>query len=71
MALTLRQRRALLDARQSLSQASSLLSHQETTQLELVALELRTALDHLGSISGEIVTEDVLGRIFSRFCIGK
>lgn len=39
--------------------------------LELVAFELHRAVDSLGEITGEIVTEDILGRIFSRFCIGK
>ena len=38
---------------------------------ELAAIELRTALAELGAISGQIVTEDILARIFSRFCIGK
>ncbi|HLG93734.1 MAG TPA: hypothetical protein VI546_02765, partial [candidate division Zixibacteria bacterium] len=39
--------------------------------LELIAFELRRAVDALGEITGEIVTEDILGRIFSKFCIGK
>jgi tRNA modification GTPase len=38
---------------------------------ELVSLDLRTALHELGAITGEVSTEDVLGAIFSRFCIGK
>jgi len=39
--------------------------------LELVAFELRRAVDSLGEITGKIVTEDILSRIFSKFCIGK
>ncbi len=39
--------------------------------LEFVAFELRDALHHLGEITGETCTEEVLGEIFSRFCIGK
>ncbi|MCK5554494.1 MAG: tRNA uridine-5-carboxymethylaminomethyl(34) synthesis GTPase MnmE [Deltaproteobacteria bacterium] len=39
--------------------------------IELVALELRSCLDHLGEIRGETTTEEVLERIFSQFCIGK
>jgi tRNA modification GTPase len=38
---------------------------------ELVAAELRTALDELGKVSGKVYADDVLDRIFSRFCIGK
>lgn len=38
---------------------------------ELIALELREALDALGSIAGRITPDDVLGRIFGSFCIGK
>jgi len=38
---------------------------------DLLSIGLRTALHELGEITGEITTEDVLDRIFSRFCIGK
>ena len=38
---------------------------------ELIAVELRDALDHLGRIVGAVYTDDLLDRIFSRFCIGK
>ncbi|MBI2807084.1 MAG: tRNA modification GTPase [Planctomycetes bacterium] len=38
---------------------------------ELLALELRLALDELAAMTGAIFTEDLLDRIFSRFCIGK
>jgi len=38
---------------------------------DLIALDLRYALHHLGEISGEITTDDLLGEIFSKFCIGK
>jgi tRNA modification GTPase len=38
---------------------------------ELVAAALRTALDRLGEVSGAIPPDDVLGRLFSSFCIGK
>ncbi len=38
---------------------------------ELMALELRSALDDLGSMVGAVYTDDLLDRIFSRFCIGK
>ncbi len=38
---------------------------------ELIACELRLALDHLGVVTGEVHTEEILDALFSRFCIGK
>jgi tRNA modification GTPase len=38
---------------------------------ELVADALRGALDSLGEVTGEVTPDDVLGLVFSRFCIGK
>jgi len=38
---------------------------------ELLALELRETLEQLGQLTGAVYTEDLLDRIFSRFCIGK
>jgi tRNA modification GTPase len=39
--------------------------------LELVAMELRNTLEELGAMVGAVYTDDLLDRIFSRFCIGK
>jgi len=38
---------------------------------DLFATDIRNALHHLGLISGEVTTEDLLGNIFANFCIGK
>jgi tRNA modification GTPase len=38
---------------------------------ELLAIEIREALEHLGEIVGAVYTDDLLDRIFSKFCIGK
>lgn len=38
---------------------------------DFIAMDIRKAIQHLGSITGEISTEDLLGSIFSKFCIGK
>ncbi len=38
---------------------------------EIAALDLRAALDQLGEMTGAVYTEDLLGRVFSRFCVGK
>ena len=57
------------------SAASSLQAATELVQAsappELSAIELRSALDDLGRIVGATDTEDILGEIFGRFCIGK
>ena len=38
---------------------------------DLLAIDIQSALDHLGNIVGETTTEDILDLIFERFCIGK
>lgn len=50
----------------SLQQAQSMMG-----QSELIAEELRLAQEALGSITGEFTPDDLLGEIFSKFCIGK
>lgn len=44
---------------------------QDDQSLDLFAEELRLAQDHLSSITGQFTPDDLLGVIFSRFCIGK
>ena len=60
---------ALQKARHSLDRALAI-ARKESDQ-ELLAIEVRDALDELGTIAGEVYTDDILDRIFSRFCIGK
>jgi tRNA modification GTPase len=55
-------RAALQDARKALDAGLS---------GELLAIDLRRAQHHLGEITGRITTDDLLGSIFGRFCIGK
>lgn len=57
---------ALRDAQMHLAQAGEALAH-----AELFAEELRLAHDALGVIIGKSTPDDLLGEIFSRFCIGK
>lgn len=48
-----------------------ILALDENRSGELLALDLRIALDNLGEITGEITNDEILGNIFSKFCIGK
>lgn len=58
---------------QALQAVSEHLSHavSQMHAAELIAEELRCAQEALGSITGEFTPDDLLGEIFSRFCIGK
>ncbi len=38
---------------------------------DLLAIDIRQAIHYMGEITGEITTDDILGHIFSKFCIGK
>ena len=69
VAINTRHRDCLRRADESLETAAVLL--ESGAAPELAALELRGALEALGEISGKIDTEQILGAIFSRFCIGK
>ncbi|MBN2841868.1 MAG: 50S ribosome-binding GTPase, partial [Sedimentisphaerales bacterium] len=73
IALTRRQATALQASINSLSHLHIILTDDNGSYCydELIALHLREALDHIGTISGQIVTDEVLGLIFSQFCIGK
>jgi tRNA modification GTPase len=67
IALTARHVRAIEDALHAVARARSSID----AGAELVALDLREALDSLGLIRGQVTSDDVLGRVFSTFCIGK
>lgn len=54
-----------------LAAEKSALAERRLDQLELCAEELRHAQEALSSITGEFTADDLLGEIFSRFCIGK
>jgi tRNA modification GTPase len=67
LALNARHVQAIETATAALTRARGVLDHGP----EVIALELRDALDALGSILGVVTPDELLGRIFSRFCIGK
>jgi tRNA modification GTPase len=60
---------ALRRARAHVEEAHRLLTERHAG--ELVAQELTDAQKQLGEITGEVTSEDLLGRIFASFCIGK
>jgi tRNA modification GTPase len=60
----------LLHAEAALSKAG-IYALQGNRALELFAEELRLAQEHLGQITGRLLPDDLLGKIFSQFCIGK
>ena len=65
----IRHYQALQDAYTSLEQVLQGIDHKITT--DLIAFELKNALNYLGQISGEVTNDEILGNIFSKFCIGK
>ena len=69
LAINQRQAEALMRARVALDHLLS--SIREQMPLDFWSIDLRSAIQSFGEITGEDVTESVLDRIFSRFCIGK
>ncbi len=69
IAINARHQDCLQRAHAALDHAIAML--EENADLALVSIELREAMEALGEIAGKIDTEDLLGVIFSRFCIGK
>ena len=61
---------ALRRTREHLDMAQAV-AHQQPPALDLLAEELRLAHDALGEITGAFSADDLLGEIFSKFCIGK
>ena len=62
-------RQALKNATEALEAAGSLAA--SATGHEWVAAELRSAVESLGEVTGAVYTDDILDRVFGRFCIGK
>ncbi len=68
-----RQRSAVEEACKAIRRAAKLSEAAAETVdcADLVAFELREALEVLGAVTGEITTDELLGRVFANFCIGK
>ncbi len=66
---SLRHYEALRNASDAVENAQELIKNQSGT--ELIAFELRSALEYIGEITGKVINEEILNVIFDRFCIGK
>jgi len=66
LALNARHLQCIAEARAALDRI-----REAANPAEITALELRDALDALGRVLGQVTPDEVLGRIFSTFCIGK
>ena len=60
---------ALTNANNALEQVD--IGFENNIPTDLIAIDIRQALHELGTITGEITTDDLLGNIFGKFCIGK
>ena len=69
MLTNVRHYEALRHVDQALIQVSKGLAY--GLSADLIAIDLRDALHHLGTIRGQVTSDEVLGSIFSRFCVGK
>ncbi len=68
--VNMRHKESLLNAHKSLDHILYTMTRTKLTE-EVISLDLKTAIDCLGEITGETVNNEVLDRIFSKFCIGK
>lgn len=75
MALAQRHRALLaagvVDLQQALAAAVADEACRHLKTPELVASAMHSAVENLGGIAGRMTADDILGRIFSRFCVGK
>ena len=69
MAINVRHQTCLKRAQSALESAVKTL--QEGGGAEFISIDLRDAMEAIGEIAGRIDTEELLGEIFSSFCIGK
>ncbi len=72
---TPRRRRAMAGALRAIDETLETIAHDEADRSvaseELVASALREALDALGELAGNVTADEVIGRVFAGFCVGK
>jgi tRNA modification GTPase len=64
-----RHRDLLIKASKAIAAGEAILA--QNGDLDLAEIDIRSAYDHLGEITGETTTDDILTKIFAKFCIGK
>ncbi|MCY6372266.1 tRNA uridine-5-carboxymethylaminomethyl(34) synthesis GTPase MnmE [Clostridium ganghwense] len=69
MVTNTRHKEALIRAKESLIAANEVLYN--TFAIDLASIDLRNAWKNLGEITGDTVEEDIIDKIFSKFCLGK
>ena len=67
--VNLRQKEALVRAKESLQRC--LESLEKRMQADFVSIDLKGAIAALGEVTGEVVSEEIIDRIFEEFCVGK
>ncbi|MDC3115970.1 tRNA uridine-5-carboxymethylaminomethyl(34) synthesis GTPase MnmE, partial [Bacteroidota bacterium] len=63
--------RHLNELNECLKEVNMVIENINKLSSDLISVNIRKALGHLGNITGEITTDNLLGNIFSNFCIGK
>lgn len=69
MVTNIRHENLLKSSYKHLLDAKNALEH--GVPLDLISIDIRSSLDDIGVITGEFVTDDIVDRIFSNFCVGK
>jgi len=60
---------SLTNVNESINNVKKNLNNKSNT--DLLAMDIKYALNHLGEVTGEVTNDEILGNIFSKFCIGK
>ena len=69
MVTNVRHKNLLEQAKSSLADAQSMTAAREA--MDFIEVDLKSAYDSLGEITGETVSDDIINEVFSRFCLGK
>ena len=70
ISVNLRQKNLLMEISDSLINVKRMIKAGKR-DIELTAEEVRTCVTNIGRLLGEVTNEDILGKIFSNFCVGK